>query len=314
MRSKHTLLPFVLSIAFLLTLSALLPLVSAASPHLFPGGTLTATAASPAAKSATLPVLSDAQSDATRSPLSAPDLIVESIVYSPANPDVNESTTITVTVKNQGDEAASGFYVHLYVDPSDNPPVSSTTYTPSTYWGLALNPGASFKWTRTNQTFTVSGTHRIYAWADRDNQVSESDESNNQTGVTIQVGSSSGADSYEPDNTCAQANDIATNGTEQSRNLYPAPDYDWVKFSASAGVLYHVQAIADGADADLTVELYSSCDGQSSFGNGSEIEFTPPADGTYYLKVAHNQDTYGSDTAYRLNVSARNNCAGGNCR
>ncbi len=294
----------------LVSLSVLLsPVLTIAAPPPLTH-TSTSTIATSTAKTATPLSKNNNQKNAIDSLVAAPDLIVESIVYSPTNPAVSQGTTITVTVKNQGGEAASGFYVHLYIDPADEPPISTTTYTSRTYWGVPLNPGSSFKWVRTNQTFAVSGTHRIYAWVDRDNQIAESNENNNQKSVNIFVGSSSGADGYEPDNTCAQASSITTDGAEQLHNLYPVPDQDWVKFSATAGVLYRVQALADGADADLSIELYSTCDGEPSFGSGAEFEFTPPADGTYYLKIEHTQDTYGSDTTYRLKVTTQNNCAG----
>ncbi len=123
-------------------------------------------------------------------PMALPDLVVESITFSPANPDVGASVDITVTVKNQGTSAASGFYVYLYVDPADKPPTSTTSYTARTYYGLSLNSGASFKWVRTGQTFAAAGNHPLYAWVDRDNAIAESDETNNLAGpVNIPIGS-----------------------------------------------------------------------------------------------------------------------------
>jgi hypothetical protein len=243
--------------------------------------------------------------------LAAPDLIVEDITYDPANPGVGESVDITVTVKNQGDASGPGFYVYLYVDPADQPPTSTTSYTSRTYWGLPVNPGASFKWVHTNHTFAVDGSHPVYAWVDRDNDVAESDETNNLTGpVFIPVGQVHGPDSYEDDDLCSQANPIPVDGTEQQHNLYPAPDKDWVKFDAIGGVTYRVQAIADGADARLVVELHGTCASPPSFGSGAEFDFTAPADGTYYIKVEHVLADYGPDTDYRLRVTAQGLCNG----
>jgi hypothetical protein len=243
--------------------------------------------------------------------LAAPDLIIASITFSPAHPDVGEGVDITVTVKNQGDAVASGFPVHLYVNPPDEPPTSTTPHTSRTYWGIPLNPGTSFHWIRTNHTFAVSGTYPVYAWVDRDNDVPESDETNNLTGpVYIPVGTIYTPDAYEDDDLCSQANPIPSDGTVQQHNLYPAPDKDWARFDAIGGVTYRVQAIADGADADLVAELHGYCGGPPSFGSGAEFEFTAPASGTYYLKVEHNLADYGLDTAYRLRVSALNFCQG----
>ena len=121
--------------------------------------------------------------------LAAPDLIIESIAYSPELPDIGTSVDITVTIKNQGDAAASGFYTHLYVDPVDQPPNATTAYTSRTYLGVPLNPGASYLWVRTGQTFATEGNHPVYAWVDRYNTVAESDETNNLTGpVNICIG------------------------------------------------------------------------------------------------------------------------------
>ena len=242
--------------------------------------------------------------------LAAPDLFIESITYHPSQPAVGASVDITVTIKNQGDAAASGFYTYLYVDPADQPPTATTPHTSRTYLGVPLDPGATYHWVRTGHTFATEGLHPVYAWVDRDDDVAESDETNNLAGpVNICVGDACDeADAYEPDNLCSQANPITTDGVEQYHNLNPTPDKDWVWFEAVGGVTYRIQALADGADADLALELHSTCTSPPSFGSGAEIEFTAPADGVYYVKVEHNQLEYGPDTAYRLKVTAQNVC------
>lgn len=242
--------------------------------------------------------------------LATPDLIVESITYNPALPAIGASVDITVTIKNQGDAAASGFYTYLYVDPADQPPTTTTPHTSRTYLGVPLIPGASFLWVRTGHALATEGLHPVYAWVDRDNDVAESDETNNLAGpVNICVGNACGeGDAYEPDDLCSQAKQITTDGAEQHHTLYPVPDKDWAWFEAVGGVTYRVQALADGADADLVIELHSTCASPPSFGSGAEIEFTAPADGAYYVKVEHNQLEYGPDTAYRLKVTAQNVC------
>jgi len=244
------------------------------------------------------------------STMAGPDLIIESITYGPTQPAIGTGVNITITIKNQGIAAASGFYTHLYVDPVDQPPNSTTPHTSRTYLGVPLNPGASYVWVRTGHTFATAGNHVVYAWVDRDNSVPESDETNNLAGpVNICVGGDCNApDNYEPDDICGQASPITTDGVEQTHNLYPAPDKDWAWFSAVGGVTYRIQALADGADADLVVELHSTCASPPSFGSGAEIEFTAPANGVYYVKVEHNQAEYGPDTAYRLKVTAQNAC------
>jgi hypothetical protein len=247
----------------------------------------------------------------SRSALAAPDLVVESITFRPDHPDVGEGVDITVTVKNQGDAAAHGFYTYLYVDPADQPPTHTTPATSHYGHFVTFNPEATFTWTRTNHTFTVSGSHPVYAWVDRDDDVEESDETNNLAGpVYIPVGTVCSPDAYEDDDLCSQANPIAADGTEQQHNLYPAPDKDWVKFDAIGGVTYRAQAIAYGANADLVIELHGDCASPPSFGSGSEIKFTAVASGTYYFKVEHISPTYCLDTNYGLRITALEFCNG----
>ncbi len=50
-----------------------------------------------------------------------PNLVVESIVWSPITPTARESVVVTVTVRNVGSAAAGPFWVDLYLDPSRTP-------------------------------------------------------------------------------------------------------------------------------------------------------------------------------------------------
>lgn len=121
--------------------------------------------------------------------LATPDLVIESITFYPFSPAVGESVDITVTVKNIGDASASGFYVYMYIDPIDHPPINTTPYTSRTFWGLPLVPDAEFQWVRTGHIFSDSDAHSVYAWVDRDNDVVELDEENNLYGpIDIPVG------------------------------------------------------------------------------------------------------------------------------
>ncbi len=127
-------------------------------------------------------------------PLTAPDLVVDTLVFDPPQPASGQAVNITVTVKNQGDASASGIRVHLYIDPLQSPPTITTPYSSTTFYGVTLPPGGQFTWIRTNQTL-ASGLHSLYAWVDRDNLIAESNEANNLTGpITITVGNS--ADAY----------------------------------------------------------------------------------------------------------------------
>lgn len=231
-------------------------------------------------------------------PSAGPDLMIESITVNPANPGAGDTADITVVIKNQGDANAAGFYAYLYVNPVNDPPNASTSYTTHTFYGLGLAPGGTITLKRTGHLFSQANP-KIYAWVDRDNQVAESDESNN----LYPPPPTAGPDAYENDDQCATAQPISTDGVAQDHNLYrdPDADVDWVKFNGVAGTTYLAQSLADGADADLSLSLFANC--ENSFGSGAELQFSAEANGEYEIRVAHNQDNYGSDTRYRLVLS-----------
>lgn len=238
-----------------------------------------------------------------------PDLTIESIVVNPPNPGAGQQADILVTVKNIGNAAATGFRVHLYVAPTDEPPTVNTPSTSTTFFGTGLGIGKTTEWKRTNHTFTAAN-QKIYAWVDRDNQVVESNENNN---LYPNASSNSDRDSYEDDDNCAAAKPITSDGIAQQHNLFREPDADedWVSFVAVGGVTYHAIAAAVGADADLYIELHAGCSDPPGLGSGAEITFTAPANGTYYLKVGHNlPDSYGPQTDYLLSIEGDSACAG----
>ena len=104
---------------------------------------------------------------------SGPDLTVELITSSPETPAIGDDVTFTVTISNQGTSASGQCYVAYYID--DN-------YLTNDYLS-SIDPGAS-----TDHTFTWTaevGIHTISAVADYREQVTESNESNNQKTYTL---------------------------------------------------------------------------------------------------------------------------------
>ena len=102
-----------------------------------------------------------------------PDLIVQAITLSPQEPAIDDTVTITVTVKNQGTDVAALSHVVCYVDSTilATEPVS------------ALDAG-----TMTTKTFTwtaQAGSHTIKAIADSSGLVAETDETNNTKMFTL---------------------------------------------------------------------------------------------------------------------------------
>jgi hypothetical protein len=240
----------------------------------------------------------------------SPDLTITGLSFKPANPGAGDAADITVVIQNQGDGPAGSFRVHLYVEAADDPPTGATPHTATTFFGLGLAAGQTITWTRTSQTFTQDNP-KVYAWVDRDAQVSESDETNNLY-PPVDDPPPPGRDAYEDDDACGAAKPLIVNAAAQAHNLYrenDVADEDWVSFEATSGVVYYAKAHAVGADADLYIELHADCD-SPSFGSGAEITFTAPADAVYYIKVGHNQEPYGPQTAYQLSIHADNTCTG----
>ena len=118
----------------------------------------------------------------------APDLVIQSISASPTSPNVNQQATFTVRVKNQGNaNVTSSFYVDLYVDQQ---PVNNCSDTGTAYWSVSsLAAGATQDLTYTYGGFNTTGTHSLYAFADTNCYITESNDDNNILGplpITVQ--------------------------------------------------------------------------------------------------------------------------------
>jgi ligand-binding sensor domain-containing protein len=119
-------------------------------------------------------------------------------------------------------------------------------------------------------------------------------------------------DAYEPDDTCAQARTIPTDGSVQQHAFHDYADADWVAFDAISGTTYLIEAqIPAGSPADVVLELYNQCDAppqdsqDPAFSPGVRLEFPAPADGPIYLKMLnHDPTVYGPEVAYHLSVRA----------
>jgi len=134
-----------------------------------------------------------------------PDLIVESITYSPANPIIGEPVDFTVRIRNQGPgpaTASSGYFfdVDFFTD-SERPPGCGDFYVPI---GLvdSLAPGATRDFT-VSRTFSTDGPHQAWAYVDTDCIIVESVESNNSIGpVAVEIAGDTDlifANSFEED-------------------------------------------------------------------------------------------------------------------
>ncbi|MEZ4734726.1 MAG: pre-peptidase C-terminal domain-containing protein [Caldilineaceae bacterium] len=234
-----------------------------------------------------------------------PDLIIARIQVSPPNPGPGTVGEITVTIKNIGAASATDFGIYLYVDPADQPPTLSTPETTCTFYGLGRLPPAPPGSSPAGHTFTQTAP-QIYAWVDRNDQVLESNETNN----LFPAPPPTAADPYEQDDTCATAQPIGVNAPPQEHNLFredDLPDLDWVKLEATAGVIYVVSAIPVGADADLVLDSRTRCD-RPGLGGGQTITITASANITYFIGAGHVNANYGPDNAYHLVVKSDERC------
>ena len=121
-------------------------------------------------------------------------------------------------------------------------------------------------------------------------------------GITV---ASAPADVYEPDDSCATARDIRTDGVRQSHLFQAIGDHDWVKFSVGSGETFSVVADNTGPGVSPLIALYSSCD-QAPAGplaQGSQVQTAAGAGQTYYAKaVNQNAAVYGPAARYDLAV------------
>ena len=104
---------------------------------------------------------------------SGPDLTVPDIALSPPAPAINDTVTITVTIKNQGTALAAASLVVCYIDDA----ILATNSIGS------LNAGSMVTTAFTWQAQT--GSHIIRAVADSGEFITESNESNNTMTFTL---------------------------------------------------------------------------------------------------------------------------------
>ncbi|MEM7129112.1 MAG: hypothetical protein AAF702_22460 [Chloroflexota bacterium] len=121
---------------------------------------------------------------------------------------------------------------------------------------------------------------------------------------------SSDGDDYEADNICTDAKPIRTTGITQKHTFHQPNDTDWVKFEATAGTRYLIQATTPPTStADVILNIIDTCDGEplddqdNSFSPDVHLEFSSPVTGTLYVKLANADSSIsGPDAHYDLSV------------
>jgi PKD repeat protein len=148
-------------------------------------GKINHTYTSPGMYMASLTVTDSRGASSTNSPTKTitvngqPDLIVSALTASNNQAPQGSKVTLTATIKNQGNASAGASQTQFLLDGKTQIALVNT---------LGLAPGASVKVSTTWLTASVpKGSHTITATADKSNQVTESDETNNSKSITITI-------------------------------------------------------------------------------------------------------------------------------
>ena len=113
------------------------------------------------------------------------DLVVQSIATTPKYPRTGEPMSVTVSFRNQGTTAASPFYLDWYAHRASPPGAGNFGDRYQQFTSLA--GGATGTMTR-SYTYSTAGVYSMYAQADTDQQVEETNEGNNVFGPqTVKV-------------------------------------------------------------------------------------------------------------------------------
>jgi len=234
-------------------------------------------------------------------------------------PNPEGGVLVQAVVQNQGDyDTLNGFYTDLYVD---HLPTGAGDYSGSLqFWvndpiaagetitlTTVINelPGMNLQ----SESAISESSSTLYAQVDSAGSVPESSEGNNiySNGIEICVAS---ADAYEDNDSPDTATPIGI-GQAQSHNFDTPGDQDWFKFSAEADKVYTISASDLGISSDTYLYLYGPDSttliaSNDDYGGtlASNIEWTAPVTGTYYLLVRHwNPNVGGCGTGYHLKIA-----------
>jgi subtilase family serine protease len=103
----------------------------------------------------------------------APDLVVQTITWSPANPSRGDSITISIIIQNRGTYKSKYSNINFLIDGASR----------GTLEIGSIDPGATL--TKTVTWITLSGEHIFTAIVDEANTTKESNEGNNESSITF---------------------------------------------------------------------------------------------------------------------------------
>lgn len=246
-----------------------------------------------------------------------PDLVIQSLQ---TYPNADGGVTVVATVYNQGSaDTRSGFYTDLYLD---HMPTGVGDYTGSfQFWvNDPIPAGAAVTLTSILPAISPDGANgtaveakaTLYAQTDSAGAVSESEKDNNIYSEGTEVCFAS-TDAFESDQAYWTA-PLISEGQTQQHNFDRIGDQDWIKFNAVAGKTYPIHTFNLGEYADTVLSLYAP-DGTTLLASNddyggkfaSQIVWTAPADGTYYVLVKQwNPNTGGCGTQYSVGIRQTN--------
>ncbi len=124
--------------------------------------------------------------------------------------------------------------------------------------------------------------------------------------LTLSANTSGLYDLYEPDDACAAARDLPTDGSHQTHYFQSSGDVDWVKFPIGSGQTAVLIANNVGPGVNPQVQVYNSC--EQTF--GEPIAFGPSAQldsgsgGMFYAQMTNqNAGVYGSTAFYDVSLT-----------
>lgn len=240
--------------------------------------------------------------------LAYPDIAMGAVSV-PATATVGSFASVTDIVTNVGSVDSNSFYVDYYLS-TDNVVTTADTYLGGRYINsLAMGASNNNSGSISIPSTLANGDYYIAAIADPYNYLSDLDSSNNtSTPQLITISGACSPDAYEEDDTYTAAKAI---GVAQSQNHNFCTDAtDWLSFSATIGTSYTMTTSALGNNADTTLSLKDT-DGITELsynddysGLASQIVWTAPATGTYYINVGSYSGSTGNLKDYTITLTS----------